>query len=48
MLMPHLTPVFQYTFRIPSESVTYTMIWDYNIGLVRTTPLFKCGQYSKV
>ncbi|KAK5044834.1 hypothetical protein LTR84_010372 [Exophiala bonariae] len=39
--------VFQYTFKIPTESATYTMIWDYNIGLVRTTPLFKCGQYSK-
>ena len=24
------------------------MIWDYNIGLVRTTPLFKCRNYSKV
>jgi hypothetical protein len=24
------------------------MLWDYNIGLVRTTPLFKCGNYSKV
>jgi hypothetical protein len=24
------------------------MMWDYNIGLVRTTPLFKCSGYSKV
>ena len=23
-------------------------MWDYNIGLVRTTPLFKCTGYSKV
>ncbi|KIX99723.1 uncharacterized protein Z520_04359 [Fonsecaea multimorphosa CBS 102226] len=39
--------VFQYQFKIPGESTTYTMLWDYNIGLVRTTPLFKCGNYSK-
>ncbi|EXJ88012.1 hypothetical protein A1O1_04939 [Capronia coronata CBS 617.96] len=39
--------VFQYQFKIPGDSVTYTMLWDYNIGLVRTTPLFKCGNYSK-
>ncbi|OAP56439.1 hypothetical protein AYL99_09618 [Fonsecaea erecta] len=39
--------VFQYQFKIPGESITYTMLWDYNIGLVRTTPLFKCGNYSK-
>ncbi|OAL36446.1 hypothetical protein AYO20_04342 [Fonsecaea nubica] len=39
--------VFQYQFKIPGESNTYTMLWDYNIGLVRTTPLFKCGNYSK-
>ena len=23
-------------------------MWDYNIGLVRTTALFKCAGYSKV
>ncbi|KAI1629207.1 hypothetical protein EDD37DRAFT_40692 [Exophiala viscosa] len=39
--------VFQYQFKIPGDSTTYTMIWDYNVGLVRTTPLFKCGNYSK-
>ncbi|EXJ86809.1 hypothetical protein A1O3_03763 [Capronia epimyces CBS 606.96] len=39
--------VFQYQFKIPGDSVQYTMLWDYNIGLVRTTPLFKCGNYSK-
>ncbi|KEF52277.1 uncharacterized protein A1O9_11517 [Exophiala aquamarina CBS 119918] len=39
--------VFQYEFKLPGEGPTYTMIWDYNIGIVRTTPLFKCGQYSK-
>ncbi|KAK4943546.1 hypothetical protein LTR10_016840 [Elasticomyces elasticus] len=39
--------VFQYQFKMPGDSTTYTMIWDYNVGLVRTTPLFKCGNYSK-
>jgi len=23
-------------------------MWDYNIGLVRITPFFKCCKYSKV
>ena len=23
-------------------------MWDYNIGLVRTTHLFRCNEYSKV
>lgn len=44
----NISSVFQYEFKLPNEHTTYTMIWDYNIGLVRTTPLFKCGQYSKV
>ncbi|KAL2408621.1 hypothetical protein ABEF93_005628 [Exophiala dermatitidis] len=39
--------VFQYQYKVPGDSTTYTMLWDYNIGLVRTTPLFKCGNYSK-
>ncbi|KIX03426.1 uncharacterized protein Z518_06978 [Rhinocladiella mackenziei CBS 650.93] len=26
--------VFQYQFKIPGDSTTYTMLWDYNIGLV--------------
>ncbi|KAL1966207.1 hypothetical protein VTN77DRAFT_4759 [Rasamsonia byssochlamydoides] len=39
--------VFQYTFRIPGEEKTWTVMWDYNIGLVRTTHLFKCNDYSK-
>jgi hypothetical protein len=30
------------------EGKTYTMLWDYNTGLVRTTPLFKCCGYGKV
>ncbi|KAK5138639.1 hypothetical protein LTR04_004324, partial [Oleoguttula sp. CCFEE 6159] len=41
--------VFQYTFQLPDdpEERTYTVIWDYNIGLVRITPFFKCRNYSK-
>ncbi|KAK2787095.1 hypothetical protein FQN52_007361 [Onygenales sp. PD_12] len=39
--------VFQYTFRIPGDEKTYTVMWDYNIGLVRTTSLFRCNNYSK-
>ncbi|BDD63741.1 hypothetical protein MPDQ_003406 [Monascus purpureus] len=39
--------VFQYTFKIPGEDKTWTVMWDYNIGLVRTTHLFKCIGYSK-
>ncbi|KAF7590189.1 hypothetical protein BBP40_003163 [Aspergillus hancockii] len=39
--------VFQYTFRIPGEDKQWTITWDYNIGLVRTTHLFKCQEYSK-
>ena len=23
-------------------------MWDYNVGLVRVTPFFKCCKYSKV
>jgi hypothetical protein len=40
--------VFQYTFIVPGEEKTWTVMWDYNIGLVRTTHLFKCNDYSKV
>lgn len=41
--------VFQYEFRLPGEEqVVYTVLWDYNIGLVRMTPFFKCCRYSKV
>jgi hypothetical protein len=40
--------VFQYTFKIPNTDKTWTVMWDYNIGLVRTTHLFKCNEYSKV
>lgn len=40
--------VFQYTFKIPNVDKAWTVMWDYNIGLVRTTHLFKCNEYSKV
>lgn len=47
--MPWLTiAVFQYNFRVPGDDTQYAMLWDYNIGLVRTTPLFKCTGHSKV
>ena len=40
--------VFQYNYRLPGDEKVYCMMWDYNIGLVRTTPLFRCMGYSKV
>ncbi|KAH8804654.1 hypothetical protein F5884DRAFT_754254 [Xylogone sp. PMI_703] len=39
--------VFQYTFKLPGEDKVYTVMWDYNVGLVRITPFFKCCKYSK-
>ncbi|KAM7203503.1 hypothetical protein V8F33_002123 [Rhypophila sp. PSN 637] len=39
--------VFQYDFKIPGSDTTWTVMWDYKIGLVRTTPFFKCCDYSK-
>ncbi|EFR00480.1 hypothetical protein MGYG_03482 [Nannizzia gypsea CBS 118893] len=39
--------VFQYEFKIPGDDKVYTVMWDYNIGLVRTTSLFRCNNYSK-
>ncbi|KAJ5174227.1 uncharacterized protein N7482_000104 [Penicillium canariense] len=40
--------VFQYTFQRKGVDVEpWTITWDYNIGLVRTTHLFKCMGYSK-
>ncbi|KAI9786265.1 MAG: hypothetical protein M1816_008074 [Peltula sp. TS41687] len=39
--------VFQYTFKVPGEASSYNVMWDYNIGLVRITPFFKCCKYSK-
>ena len=40
--------VFQYTFKVPGDEREYTVMWDYNVGLVRITPFFKCCKYSKV
>jgi len=40
--------VFQYTFTVPGDEREYTVMWDYNVGLVRITPFFKCCKYSKV
>jgi hypothetical protein len=43
-----LIAVFQYTFKVPGDDKEYAVMWDYNIGLVRITPFFKCCKYSKV
>ncbi|KAK7956839.1 uncharacterized protein PG986_006061 [Apiospora aurea] len=40
--------VFQYVFRLPGDDTEYVVMWDYNVGLVRMTPFFKCCKYSKV
>ena len=50
MIILTMSTVFQYEFKPPGreEDKTYTMLWDYNVGLVRTTPLFKCCGYGKV
>jgi hypothetical protein len=40
--------VFQYTFTLPNEpNKKYTVMWDYQIGLVRITPFFKACNYPK-
>ncbi|KAJ5125185.1 hypothetical protein N7448_004511 [Penicillium atrosanguineum] len=39
--------VFNYTFQKPGSDVVWTVMWDYNVGLVRTTHLFKCLGYAK-
>ncbi|TWU76473.1 hypothetical protein ED733_007235 [Metarhizium rileyi] len=38
---------FRYTFQIPTNPAIFTVMWDYNIGLVRMTPFFKCMGYPK-
>jgi hypothetical protein len=40
--------VFKYDFKVPGSDTVYTVMWDYNIGLVRMTPFFKCCKYGKV
>ncbi|GKT92978.1 APSES transcription factor Xbp1 [Colletotrichum tofieldiae] len=39
--------VFKYEFKNPGDDNEYTVMWDYNVGLVRMTPFFKCCKYSK-
>ncbi|KAF2020725.1 DNA-binding domain of Mlu1-box binding protein MBP1 [Aaosphaeria arxii CBS 175.79] len=39
--------VFQYQFRVPGDEKDYILLWDYQVGLVRMTALFKCCKYSK-
>lgn len=40
--------VFRYEFTVPGQTIEYTVMWDYNVGLVRMTPFFKCCRYGKV
>jgi hypothetical protein len=40
--------VFKYVFKVPGRETEYTVMWDYNVGLVRLTPFFKCCDYGKV
>lgn len=43
--------VYQYTFRMPDEARdkdAHTVMWDYNVGLVRVTSFFKSLKHSKV
>lgn len=42
--------VFEYKFTVPKADgdAEYTVMWDYNVGLVRMTPFFRCLDYSKV
>ncbi|KAL7628946.1 hypothetical protein AAE478_000463 [Parahypoxylon ruwenzoriense] len=39
--------VFHYDFKVPGDNAEYTVMWDYNVGLVRMTPFFKCCKYPK-
>ncbi|KAF7545688.1 hypothetical protein G7046_g9503 [Stylonectria norvegica] len=39
--------VFRYEFRAPGNDAEFAVMWDYNVGLVRMTPFFKCCQYGK-
>ncbi|KAL9632846.1 MAG: hypothetical protein Q9204_003634 [Flavoplaca sp. TL-2023a] len=39
--------VFQYTFQMTHDDKRHTVMWDYNIGLVRITPFFKALDYPK-
>lgn len=48
LLTESIRTVYQYTFKKPGEEKIWTIMWDYNIGLVRTTHLFKCLNFPKV
>ncbi|KAK8128291.1 hypothetical protein PG984_009399 [Apiospora sp. TS-2023a] len=37
----------KYVFKLPGDDTEYVVMWDYNVGLVRMTPFFKCCKYSK-
>ncbi|KAM0280919.1 hypothetical protein ACHAQH_003808 [Verticillium albo-atrum] len=39
--------VFKYEFKLPGVDTEFTVMWDYNVGLVRMTPFFKCCKYGK-
>ncbi|KAI8687016.1 HTH APSES-type domain-containing protein [Fusarium sp. Ph1] len=39
--------VFRYEFTLPGQDTEYAVMWDYNVGLVRMTPFFKCCRYGK-
>ncbi|KAH7197798.1 uncharacterized protein B0J16DRAFT_352575 [Fusarium flagelliforme] len=39
--------VFKYEFVSLENGTEYAIMWDYNIGLVRMTPFFKCLGYGK-
>ncbi|KAF5240280.1 hypothetical protein FAUST_4444 [Fusarium austroamericanum] len=39
--------VFKYEFVSLDHGTEYAVMWDYNIGLVRMTPFFKCRGYGK-
>ncbi|KAM0416072.1 hypothetical protein ACHAPD_004987 [Fusarium lateritium] len=39
--------VFKYEFVSLENGTEYAVMWDYNIGLVRMTPFFKCRGYGK-
>ncbi|KAF5569228.1 apses transcription factor xbp1 [Fusarium phyllophilum] len=39
--------VFKYEFTLAEQNTEYAVMWDYNVGLVRMTPFFKCRGYGK-
>ncbi|KAK2692746.1 hypothetical protein QWA68_009751 [Fusarium oxysporum] len=39
--------VFKYEFTLTEQNAEYAVMWDYNVGLVRMTPFFKCRGYGK-